>query len=116
MATQYIVTDRTTLTNVAIEIDDGQIRYVDTISAASAEPIVLDTIVPATYWKIFVSDNQIGWESTLTIQNDDVTLTDITTAIDYRLYVGDSEFYIDTNLVHPSDRSFIPRILLMGVG
>lgn len=116
MATQYIVQDRTTLTNVAIEIDDGQVRYVGTVSASSADPIFQDTVNSAINWKLFVSDNQLGWESTVTIQNDSVILADVTTATDYRLYIGDGEFYIDTNLIHPADRSFVPRLTLLGVG
>jgi len=115
MATEYIVTDRTTAGNVSIQIEDGQLKFVDTLDAASAEPIFLD-ISQAVYWKLFISDNQIAWEETVTVANNDVTIQDGTTATDYRLYVGDGQLFISTDLTHPADRSFVPRLLLMGVG
>lgn len=73
---QYIVTDRVTGTNYAISIYDGNLMLTSTASAASAEPIVEDTLIPGTYWKIFVSDGQIGIESVVTIQDDQIVLKD----------------------------------------
>ena len=116
MATEYIVEDRTTATNVSIQIDDGQINIVDTVSADSAEPIFEDTVDVGVNWKLFSNDNQLAWEEVVTDQNDDVTLEDVTTATDYRLYIGEGQFYISTELVHPADRSFVPKLTLMGVG
>lgn len=113
MATEYIVTDRTTALNQSIQIDDGQIKITDTVSAASAEPIVQDNTNGSIYWKIFVDDGQIGVESTLTVQDDAVVLVDLTTATSYILFVSDGEFGYETYVV---PGSLIPRLTLLGVG
>jgi len=113
MATEYIVTDRTTAGNYSIQIDDGEIKWTDTVSAASAEPIVEDNTNAGIYWKIFIDDGQIGVESTLTVQDDSVILEDITTATNYYLFVSDGEFGWDVYVV---PGSLVPRLTLMGVG
>jgi len=112
MATEYIVEDRTTAANHSIQIDDGEIKWTGTVDAASSEPIFLDTIDGVTYWKLFIDDGEIGVESTVTVQDDDVTLEDVTTATNYRLKVGDGELYWES----VSAGGFVPRLPLLGVG
>ena len=118
MATEYIVVDRITATNVSFQVDDGQIKIVDTASAASAEPIFEDITDTGIYWNLYSENNQIGWDNTLTIQNDNVTLEDVITATNYRLKIDAGQFLIDTDLTHPSDGGavLLPRLMLLGVG
>lgn len=87
MAASYIVTDRTTAVKQAIQVDDGILFIEETVSAASAEPIVTDNTDAGNYWKIFVSDGVIGIESTVTVQDDSVLLDDITTSEIWQLIV-----------------------------
>lgn len=96
MSPSYVVTDRTTLADVAIKVDDGQILVETGASGASAEPIVLDGGDGVTYWKIFVDDGQIGVESTATVQNDDIQIDDTTTDVTWRLIVNNGNLGIET--------------------
>lgn len=113
MATEYVVADRTLAVNWAIQIDDGQIKIVQTVSAASAEPIFEDDINPADNWILFVDDGEMGIEGTVTAQDDSVILEDVTTATEYQLFVSDGEFGWKRYTV---SGSFIPRLNLLGVG
>lgn len=93
MASQYVVEDRTTASNLAIKINDGQLFFEATVDANSAEPIVEDDTNAGTYWKIFIDDGQLGFESTVTAQDDAVDLDDPTGLVTWRLGVNDGQFY-----------------------
>ena len=118
MAAEYIVVDRTTATNISIQIDDGQLTLTDTVSGASAEPIVEDQLTSSDHWIIFVDDGQIGIESTVTIQDDQVVLTDVTTAEDYILFVNDGqlgwELFVGGGTTPATSPAY--RLPLLGVG
>lgn len=113
MATSYIVADRTLLVNWAIQIEDGQIKIEQTVSAASAEPIFEDDTNPTDNWILFVDDGEMGIEGTITEQDDSVILEDITTATEYQLFVSDGQFGWKRYIV---PGSFVPRLTLLGVG
>lgn len=115
MATEYVVTDRTTAANYSIQVDDGQLKISSTVSASSAEPIVEDQANSSNHWIIFVDDGQIGIESTATVQDDEIILDDLTTSSPFILFVNDGQFGIET-YVAPPVGGFIPRLLLLGVG
>lgn len=87
MASSYVVTDRTQSTSKAIAVDDGILSITDTADAASSEPIIEDNTDAGTYWKVFVDDDVIGVESTLTVQDDAVSLTDSVTGTIYTLVI-----------------------------
>ena len=92
--TEYILTDRTTSTKWSITIVDGEVTRTSTASAASAEPIFEDDATPGDYWKLFMDDDEMSWESTVTVQDDIIELTDTVTANVYRLVIEDGEFGI----------------------
>ena len=101
---QYVVTDRTTAQKYGIFVADGAIGIVATASAASAEPIVLDTLLSSTYWKIFVDNGMIGWESTVTVQNDVVLLADTVTSTTRKLVISDGA--LGTTVVTSTTETF----------
>jgi hypothetical protein len=113
MGTSYIVADRTLLVNWAIQIDDGEIKIVQTVSGASAEPIFEDDANPADNWILFVDDGEMGIEGTVTEQDDEIILEDFTTATEYQLFVSNGQFGWKLYIV---SGSFIPRLTLLGVG
>lgn len=102
--------DRTTLADVAIKVEDGQILVETGASGSVAEPIVLDNGDLTTHWKIFVEDGQIGVESTATVQNDDVQIVDVTTAAIWRLIVNNGNLGIETVEVSGTAGGILPWI------
>lgn len=92
MANEYVLTDRTTATKYAVVIDDGQLLYSSTANAASSEPIFQDDTNASDYWKLFIDNSLIAIESTVTIQDDDVLLTDQTSGEVFKLVVNDGSF------------------------
>lgn len=97
--TEYIVTDRVTLTNYAIRISDGQLTWSTTSSTASTEPIVQDTTNTSNYWRFFISDGQLEIESTATTRNDKLFLSDTVTSGAWTLTVSDGLInWIETTL------------------
>jgi len=109
----YVVIDRTTSTKYDMYIKDGQFVYASTTAAASAEPIMEDRINAGIYWKLFIDDGQFGIETTLTVQDDTITLTDTVTADDYILFVDDGQFGWE---LAPVGGALVPRLTLLGVG
>ena len=88
---EYILTDRTTGTKWSITIVDGEITRTSTASSAGAEPIFDDDTNPGTYWKLFMDDDELSFESTATVQDDEIELTDTVTSLIYRLVIEDGE-------------------------
>lgn len=88
----YILTDRTTATKWAITIADGQLAISESFESASAEPIFQDRQVTSQYWKLFVNNGTLGWESTATIQNDAINIEDSVTLDNYLLTIIDGQF------------------------
>ncbi len=113
MATTYIITDRVTADKYAISFDDGQIRWTVTASAASAEPIFEDVTNSSDNWRLFFSDGQRAIEKVVTVQDDNITLEDVTTGTNYRMQVDDGQF---SWRVVAIVGAFVPRLPLLGVG
>lgn len=88
---EYVVIDRTTLLNKAIKINDNQLYYEDTANPASDEPIIEDNINAGTYWKLFIDDDQLGWEEVHTVQDDHIDLEDEAVESVYRLFISDGQ-------------------------
>ncbi len=93
MASEYIVTDRTTATKYSIQVADGELVWTSTASAASSEPIVQDTVNSSDNWTIFIDDGQLGWESTVTEQDDSILRVDTVTSTTYRIRIGDGQLF-----------------------
>lgn len=93
--TEYVLTDRTTADKKALRVNDRQLEWVASVDSAQSEPIVLDKTVPGSYWKIYIDDGQIGFESTATVQDDVVVFQDISTAEYWELEVKDGQLFIE---------------------
>ncbi len=90
---QYVITDRTTSKKWAISIDDGELSYDITTDSSSSEPIFRDGVNTGTYWKVFIEDGMLAWETIVIVQDDTVDLDDSTLDIVWRLAVANGEFY-----------------------
>lgn len=99
MATEYILTDRTLLLNYSIQVDDSQLKFTSTVSASSSEPIVQDKVNLGVYWKIFIDNEQLGYESTATVQDDLIELDDLTTSDVWTLEVRDGQLYMNNGSI-----------------
>ncbi len=99
MASELILTDRTTAANHSIQVDDGQLKWTGTVDAAASEPIFEDNVNPGNYWKMFINDDQIAVESTLTVQDDLIQLDDVTTAQTWTFEVNDGQLAINDGAV-----------------
>lgn len=101
--TQYIVLDRTNADCWAFSITNGQLNIVSVGSGASPsqEPVFLDQSSGGQYVKLFVSNGNIGLESTITIRNDTIILSD--TSISANLWqLGSNNYQIFWNEVSPT--------------
>lgn len=85
---QYVIADRVTGTKYSISVQDGNMTMTSTSAAASAEPILQDSLNPSDYWKLFISDGSLGIESTATVQNDSIVIKDSITLNNYLLSVS----------------------------
>lgn len=112
MPANYVVTDRTTTDEYEITVADGIVTWAVIVSAASAEPIFEDDTNAGTYWKLFIDNGLLNWETTVTVQDDDVTLVDSVTGTSYRLGVTDGVFYIFTTDVVTVGRFRVARLTL----
>jgi len=103
MASEYVLTDRTSATDYAVTIDDGVLQYDTTANTPQSEPIFEDDANPGTYWKLYIDNAVLAVENTATVQDDVVELSDSTLGVDWKLYVSDgvlSYMCVDTkNLV-----------------
>lgn len=88
---EYVVIDRTTSVHKAIKINDNQLYYETTVNAASSEPIIQDNINAGTYWKLFIDDDQLGWEQVVTVRDDHIDLDDEAFQATYRLFISDGQ-------------------------
>ena len=85
--TEYIVLDRTLGTNFAITVYNSRVRVAGTAAAASSEPIVQDRDTASNYWKIFVDNGRLGFETTATAQDDNMVFTDVLTGLLLRIEI-----------------------------
>ena len=87
----YVIQDRTLATKWEISVAGGQLTYTSTESAASDDPILEDYSIPGTYWKILIDNGEMGFESTLTEQNDSLIFTDTETGAFFQLAISDGQ-------------------------
>lgn len=85
---KYIINDRSTSDKWAIQISNGELKYSTTSELAQSEPIILDSDLSNTYWKLFIDNGQIAVEEIATVQNNSIILTDTETSIIYILVVS----------------------------
>lgn len=106
-----ILQDRLTLTNVSIEIDDGQLKLVDTTDSAVSEPILNDTIDDDIYWKLFIYDGQLAIESTDDFGQVYVELYDETLKFNWRLQIDSGQITYTNGAI----RKIVPKIMLIKI-
>jgi len=94
MASQYIVTDRTTAQNYALKVDDEQLYFEATADTASDEPIFEDDINAGTYYQLFIDDAELAIISVSTPRDDIVYVLDPTLNKAYRVVVLDGQLAI----------------------
>lgn len=92
MYTEYVLTDRSTSTKYAITISDGAFTYNSTTNPTNSEPIFRDIINTSDYFKLYISDNQVAIESTVTVQDDNITLFDSVLSRSFKLIVSEGNF------------------------
>ncbi len=73
---EYVLLDRSLGTNWSVRILYGTISITSTISSASAEPIVEDSLVPGDHYRIFIDNGILGIENIGTVQDDTIYLKD----------------------------------------
>ncbi len=87
----FVLVDRVTATHYAITYSNGERQITDVTYNASPEPILRDTFLPSTYWKVFMSDGELAIESTATVQDDLIVINDLPGNTFYRLIVVNGE-------------------------
>lgn len=102
----YILQDRILGSNYEIQITNGIINISSTASANQNEPIIEDSLVTGQYWRIFISNGNLGMESIGIVENDDVSLTDTVTGINYSLIISAGNFGIDLGISSSETFSF----------
>lgn len=97
MANEFVVIDRTDSLKKGFRVDDGQLTWTTSTRPSSSEPIVEDKTVAGTYWQIYIDDGQIGFEETVTAQDDQVRVQDLTTTDIWELQVFDGQLFIENS-------------------
>lgn len=92
--TQYVLQDRSSATKWALTIADGQLLYTASGDTASSEPIVEDILNAGNYWKIYIDNGELAYESDVTVQDDALNFTDTVDGLGYSLIISDGEMGI----------------------
>lgn len=99
MASEYILADRTTADKWSLQVDDSQLKFTTTVSAASADIIVEDKDDPGQHYEIYIDAGQLRVETTVTVQDDSVSLDDVTTSDVWAVEVRSGQLFLNNGVV-----------------
>lgn len=100
----YVITDEDDGNKYSIAVTNGQLSVTLTTDAASANPIVEDTLNASNNWKIVTSYGQIAVQVSGTAQDDSVVLADTADGNDRKLVVSNG--MLGTTVVSSTSETF----------
>lgn len=95
MASEHVVIDRTTAQKYGIFVDNDRAGIQTSVGSDDGEPIVEDDVDSGSYFKFFVDNGRLSIESTVTEQDDLVSLDDATTNKIFKLVVRAGRWAIE---------------------